>query len=55
MESPGPSQPNGIITVIYFVYENCTATEMMSAMLSNTTMQCSIQNLSRLNYEHDAT
>ena len=47
-----PSQPNGIITgyqVIYFVYENRTATEMMSATLSNTTMQYSIQNLGRLN------
>ena len=53
-----PSQPNGIITgyqVIYFVYENRTVTEMMSATLSNTTMQYSIQNLGRLNFEHNAT
>ena len=45
-----PSQPNGIITgyqVIYFVYANRTATEMMSAILSNTTTQYSIQNLGR--------
>ena len=43
-----PSQPNGIITgyqVIYFVYENRTAIEMMSAVLSNTTTQYSILNL----------
>ena len=53
-----PSQPNGIITgyqVIYFVYENRTATEMMSAILSNTTTQYSIQNLGRLNFVHNAT